>query len=238
MNLKSTGLLIMAMIIAGSCKKNNSLPSVELKNQEIECSQNNCIVSNYNEKGVLLSTGKVRKENRNFRIDKWKFIKLQYDSIVEYLDVDNRSYVNQFWVINKNKDTVFEKSNFFDYNFQDSVNVNEPARFQFYLNSKFYNISDIEVILAYDPSTLNEDFSNIGLIKTDTFPSLDNDGVPHPEIPEEVPTDRLVDFNLIYETSGKKKIKGALVEYYYKKDSTRIERRLYFEKFIYVKPKE
>lgn len=238
MNLKSTGLLITAMIMVSSCKKNNSTDIVELKNQEIECSQNTCIVSNYNENGVLISSGKVRRENRNFRINKWRFIKLQYDSIVEYLDVNNRSYVNQFWIINRHKDTLFEKSNFFEYNFKDSINVNQPARVQFYLNSKFYNSSDVEVILPYDTDKLNDDFSNISKIRTDTFPSLDNEGIPHPEISEEVPTDRLVDFNLIYETPENKKIKGALVEYYYNKDSTRIERRLYFEKFIYVKPKE
>ena len=238
MNLKSTGLLITAMIMVVSCKKNNSTDIVELKHQEIECSQNTCIVSNYNEQGDLISTGKVRKENRKFRINKWRFIKPQYDSIVEYLDVDNRSYVNQFWIINKHKDTLYERSNFFEYNFKDSINVDQPARFQFYLNSKFYNSSDVEVILPYDTDKLNDDFSNISKIRTDTFPSLDNDGIPHPEIPEEVPTDRLVDFILTYETPGNKKIRGALIEYYYNEDSIRIERRLYFDKSIYVKPIE
>ena len=125
-----------------------------------------------------------------------------------------------------------------EYNLKDSINVNQPARVQFYLNSKFYNSSDVEVILPYDTDKLNDDFSNISKIRTDTFPSLDNDGIAHPEISEEVPTDRLVDFILIYETPGNKKIKGTLVEYYYNKDSTRIERRLFFDKSIYVKPKE
>ncbi len=239
MDVKVIRLLTICMILMVSCEKNKkSTDDIGLEKQKIECSRNTCVVSNYNKEGILISRGQVKKDNQNFRIKKWRFIESKYDSIVEYMNIDNRSYVNQFWIINKNKDTLFEKSNFFEYKFKDTVDVGKPARFQFYLNSKFYYNSDIAVILPYDDDKLNNDFSNISKIKTDTFPSLDNDGIPHPEIPKEVPVDRIADFNLIYESPGNKKIRGALVEYYYKKDSTRIERRLYFDKSIYVKPKE
>ena len=84
---------------------------------------------------------------------------------------------------------------------------------------------------------LKEDFSNLYQIDNFTLKSLKNDGIPHPEIPEDYPTNHAVEFGLSLEEKGKRRIRGVLVEYEIREiegESKKVERRLFFETDIIV----
>lgn len=182
--------------------------------------------------------GSIVKNNLDYRIGKWHFYNdSETDSIVEYINVNNEPYVNQIWILDKkSKDTVKNKGNFYEIYTKDTIYTIDTLRIRFYLYLPNISYdSDIEVIMPKNDKELKDDFSNIYEVEKDTFYSLKNDGIPHPEIPEEVPVNHNVNFGLIYNEPGKKRIRGYLAEYVEKKNGERIERRLYFDKNIYVK---
>jgi antitoxin component YwqK of YwqJK toxin-antitoxin module len=176
-------------------------------------------------------------ENNKFRrAGKWTFYKKMYDSVVEYVDFNSDAYVNQVWLISKSGDTIRTKGNSYKILCNDTVRVNEILRFRITLEEPFYsNHSDIHALIPKKDRTVKDNFENIYTTPLDTFPSLKNDGIPHPEIPKYVLTNHVVEFGMQYETLGKKRIRGVLVEYYKENATRRIERRLFFEKEIFVK---
>lgn len=194
----------------------------------------------FDEEGNKFAEGKIVKKNIDFRIGQWKFFnRPNADSIVEYFNVDNKSYTNQIWILDKNsKDTLYDRGNFYYIFNKDTISINDTLKYRFYLYQPFYSYnSEMEVIIPEDSKKLKEDFSNFHEIEKDTFYSLKNDGIPHPEIPEEVPKNHNVNFGVIYTKPGEKRIRGYIAEYIYKinnRDSTRIERRLYFDKRINI----
>lgn len=202
---------------------------------------NTCI--NYDKNEKKISTGTNSNKNFNLRIGKWSFLnKKGYDSIVEYKNINNESFANQIWIKNNvSNDTLLGRGNFFKVYIKDTIKVNEILRVRFYLQQPFYNYSsDIEVILPSIDDDLKEYFSNFYEIKKDTFFSLKNDKIPHPEIPKTVPINHYVEFGMKFKKRGNKNIRGILTEYIYKKDlkdkkSKRIERRLFFDEKIFVK---
>src|SRR5690606_25579696 len=117
--------------------------------------------------------------------------------------VDGKSYTNQIWLINPKGDTLESRGNYFYFNAKDTVLVNEVIRLNFYL-FRLYNSysSNVEVILPVNDEDLKNDFSNLFEIERDTFPSLKNDQIPHPEISKDAPTNHLVEFGLIYSEPG------------------------------------
>lgn len=90
---------------------------------------------------------------------------------------------------------------------------------------------------------MKDDFSNIFHIERDTFASLKNDKIPHPEVPSEIPMNHYIDFGLDYDKPGEKRVRGVIIEYHYDyldnvkyPDSLyRIERRLFFDETFYIK---
>jgi len=195
----------------------------------------------FTKEGVKKGSGKIFDNKKSYRIDKWIFNKRNKDSVVQYKIYDSKTYVNQIWLIDKiKKDTISHLSNYYKLDIQDTVIANEVLRVKLALIEPFYNYnSDIEVILPVNDKELSFDFSNIKEIKKDTFPSLQNDEIPHPEIPDWVPQNHIVEFGLIYEKSGSHLIRGVLTEYVLdttSMDNNRLERRLLFEKEIFVKP--
>lgn len=222
-------------------------PPFNGKIQEIRIWDKNYSLSqNFDTEGSIISKGSFVNSNPRQRIGKWTFYSKNYDSIVEYIIVNEKSYTNQIWVINPKGDTLEAKGNYFYFSLKDTVLVGEVVRVSFYLAtpSNSYN-SNLEVVLPSQDKNLAKDYSNLLNIERDTFPSLRNDLIPHPEIPKDVPTNHLVVFGLEYSTPGVKRIRGALIEYS-DRDSNdlnlpdslnRLERRLYFDKSIYVKEK-
>jgi len=179
--------------------------------------------------------------NDKDRIGKWKYYKKDYDSIVEYKYVNIKNtpitYVNQIWTISKKGDTIPYKSNYFSFykGGKDTIKTGEILKINLMLvEPKFSYDSDIEVILPLNAKELKDDFSNFYDIKLDTFKSLKNDGISNIGIPKNVPINQIVEFGIQYETLGKKRIRGILVEYFKDTAESRIERRLFFDKTITV----
>jgi hypothetical protein len=164
--------------------------------------------------GIKSSVGKVSNEDLNKRVDKWRYTKLDRDSIVEYFPIGKRSLANQIYVVTKGQDTLLKHSNFIKIIHPKIVKVDRPFRVKLILAAPYlsYN-SDVKVIVPIVDSDLREDFSNINEIERDIFNSLKNDGFSNQGIPDDVPLNQIVEFNQIYSSSGIKRIRGALVEY-------------------------
>ncbi|PKO99293.1 MAG: hypothetical protein CVU03_02395 [Bacteroidetes bacterium HGW-Bacteroidetes-2] len=194
----------------------------------------------YKEDGTKRAEGNIVRNNLDYRIGNWQ----QYggektDSIVEYINMNNKSYINQVWVLNKKtKDTIRNKGNYYYIFNKDTISVNDTLEYRFYLFQPYFSYdSDMLVVMPENDNDLKEDFSNIDDIKKNTFYSLKNDGIPHPEIPKEVPKNHNANFGIIYKKPGEERIRGYISEYVKdKKDTTkRMERILFFDETIYVK---
>lgn len=190
----------------------------------------------YNESEGLILEGKSL--NEEYREGKWVYYDRDYDSIVEYKNINSTTYSNQVWVIDKNKDTLGIKSNYFSIYCagKDTIPLNDTFKLSIMLVEPYYNYdSEMEVLIPKIDRELKDDFSNLEEIKLDTLKSLKNDGISNVGIPENVPINHIVEFGLQFEEPGKKKIRGVIVEYFVEDSGMRIERRLFFEKEIVIR---
>jgi hypothetical protein len=187
----------------------------------VSCKSEN---KNYLENNYVDRTGKV-----TFNVA----TKIVEDSIVEYLKIDGKEYANQIWLINKQKDTI--GGNYYQTIINDTTALGEVTRLRFYLEEPSISYeSDMYILLPFDDTELNEDYSNFFEIKLDTFPSLINDGIPHPELSKlDFPFHHISEFALDYQTAGKKRVRGAVVERG-KLNGKGYERRLYFDENLYI----
>ncbi|PNQ73958.1 hypothetical protein C1T31_06450 [Hanstruepera neustonica] len=155
------------------------------------------------------------------------------DSIVEYINVNGEEYVNQIWVVNKKNDTI--GGNYFEAIFKDTTQLGEVTEFRFILEPRISYNSDMYILLPTYDEELKDDFSNLFEIELDTFYSLKNDKIPHPELTElDLPLNLIVHFGLIYEESGSKRVRGVIIERN-KLNNKNFGRRLFFDKSLYVK---
>lgn len=201
----------------------------------------------YDEFNNKIAEGYSLKNDKDYRIGKWIFYEnsLERDSIVEYINVDKNPYVNQVWILNSiTGDTIRNKGNFFHIYMRDTVSLGEILHIRCYLYLPYYSYnSEMEVVLPKNDDELENDFSNFDKIEKEIFYSLKNDDIPHMNIPNSVPKNHYADFGLKYKNVGEKRIRGAIVEYINVNiktknglDSiTRLERRLFFDRKIYVK---
>ncbi len=166
---------------------------------------------------------------KTFKVDD-KNIK---DSIVEYIKIDGDEYANQIWLINESNDTI--GGNYFNSYIKDTIKLGEITRLRFVLTKPTIDWnSEMFVLLPYDDDELNSDFSNLREIKLDTFHSLKNDGIPHPELNGlDFPLNHITEFGLDFANSGKKRIRGIVVERG-EKYNQKYERRLFFDESIYI----
>lgn len=225
-------------IIYYSSPYNENIKEVRVWDEKLSLSKN------FDKDGRIMAEGYFIGLNPMKRIGNWTFYSKDHDSIVEYVQVEGKSYTNQNWLINAKGDTLETRGNYFYFSIKDTISVDEEVRLSFYLSnpSNSYK-SNLEVVLPSRDNDLFKDFSNFLDIERDTFPSLKNDQIPHPEIPNDVPLNHLVVFGLIYSEPGVKRIRGALIEYSDRNSNditlpdsiNRLERRLYFDKSIYVK---
>ena len=203
---------------------------------------------NYNKDGTKQNEGEVLSGDDKFRIGYWNFYKDNVvDSIVEYVNVGNRPYTNQIFLLDSNGDTLKTKGNYYKITYKDTIELGEIARIRFELYQPYYSYStDSKVVLPVYDSDLKEDYSNFLEVERDTFYSLKNDGIPHPEVPKEVLQNQVIEFGIDCRHTGDQRIRGVLIECLerYKsgvqvKDSLQIiERRLFFDETFYIKEKE
>lgn len=205
----------------------------------------------YNLNGQKIAEGNIVDYDAGQRTGKWGFYKKNTDSIVEYVKINNSPYVNQIWVIDKKtKDTIKNSGNYYYIFLQDTIlltdtpstlSIADTIKLRFYLYAPYYHYhSEMLIIMPENESELKEDFSNFYEIERDTFYSLKNDGISHPEIPKAVPKNHNANFGIIYNKPGKKRIRGYIAEYIGTKGKNedsinREERRLYFDKTVYIK---
>lgn len=109
----------------------------------------------------------------SLKIGKWKI----YDEdgnpidIREYLLIDNKSYLNQRWVLNTAGDTI--GGNFYLLKKKDTIDFGSKNRFHFLLKQPlFSNDSQAFVLLPKEGQDLKEDFSNQYDIVWDTIYSI------------------------------------------------------------------
>ncbi|WP_298782746.1 hypothetical protein [uncultured Polaribacter sp.] len=155
------------------------------------------------------------------------------DSIVEYINIDGKEYANQIWIVDKKNDTI--GGNYFDTFIMDTTKLGKVTKLQFTLTKPTIKWeSDMFVVLP-DEEKLKEDFSNLSEIKLDTFHSLKNDGISNDKLLNlDLPLNHISEFGIEYSTPGKKRIRGLIVERG-KVKGKGYERRLFFDKTVYVK---
>lgn len=201
-------------------------------------------VISFDENKTKMGEGNITKDGK--KIGKWTYFKKDTTLVTENVIVDDSLYENQYWTIDKSGDTLWEESNdyllFLD---KKDLTVKDTLRIRVVLDHYYLNsLSDIKVLLFNGKDTLKHNFYNLKNVEIDTFPSLKNDGIPHPEVPDYVPQNHVVEFGLMFESPGADKIKGVLREYakaYLKDNPDSIvthKRDLFFEREIFVSDEE
>tara|TARA_R110002012_G_scaffold320721_1_gene545204 strand:+ start:68 stop:670 length:603 start_codon:yes stop_codon:yes gene_type:complete len=154
------------------------------------------------------------------------------DSIVEYLEINGKEYANQIWLTDYNDQYI--GGNYFEAFIKDTTKLGEVTRLRFWLEPTISYESEMYVLLPIDDDKLENDFSNLFELKLDTFPSLKNDGIPHPELTDlNLHLNYITEFGLEYEESGKKRVRGVIIERG-KLNEKGYERRLFFDKTFYI----
>ena len=166
---------------------------------------------NYFNNGNIKSDGHFVK-NENFKIGKWKFYSINgyKESVMEYLNIRDKSYLNQTWVFDKKGDTLFgNKGHFYETNVSDTLLLGKANRIHFFLKEPFFSSeSDVFVLLPKDEETLKDYFQNENTIEWD---SIENIASRYKKVEYE-------DYNLnvVFDIQpigvGEKKLRGIIME--------------------------
>lgn len=176
-------------------------------------------------------------------IGNWKYFDSieNLQSIREYKNITNRSYLNQEWSFNKNGDTLFYPSHYFDIiKAQDTFALNYPFKAAVIIGLPIFKEKKPEIYVVVPKSgyNFNKDFSNEKEIELDTFYNLTKDIKNQKWFPND--DFRLtVAFGKKFKEVGNHVVRGYIVEYYEQEpDSMGVikeEHKKYFEIPIYVK---
>lgn len=203
---------------------------------------NNIKEVNFNIGGQIESEGYLVQDS--LRIGKWVF----YDEnnmkrIREYKMINGESYTNQEWFVDNSGDTL-NYGNFFSiiYN-KDTVLVGEPVKAIAYLDVPLFKDKKSEIVVAVSAkgsADFKEDFSNMGTVDAKIFDNLKKDSKNQRFFHGYKDNfEHTVAFGKTFPTAGKKVLRGYILEYYRhfsENDSIkREERKMFFEKEIYVK---
>jgi hypothetical protein len=212
--------------------------------------------------GILFKKGKQYKDNQDFGI--WNL----YDKnsclreIREWFVIDGKSQINRVWFLNTKSDTIAwrKEDNIFaqkefrndtldfrntTYNTFKFITNDTIKNSEFYLafatcgspELREYN-SKVKIIVD-NTNTLKKDFSNAKSIKLDTFYYAKIDKIHKAQFPG-YDLEKVVAFSGKFKKTGKKTIRGYLIEYtdqypIEKNKKVKAEVKTYFEKTIYVK---
>ena len=173
------------------------------------------------------------------------------------------SVFNQGWWYNKAGDTMYygnnkfniykqkefesesqgeKTSRFFRFDFipkGDTLSIAEPIRVLAEDGAPVWAKGESYVVLAKEKFNYNNDFSNEKKVKADTFWCLEKDKLNRKNFPT-ADFKRTVAFGRWFDTPGKKILRGYIGEFYKRKptpndSAVKYERRVFFEKIIYVK---
>ncbi|AWG24970.1 hypothetical protein [Flavobacterium kingsejongi] len=220
-------------------------------------------ISYYYKNGQVYKTGNQDYKNRKFGI--WdRYTREGYLSEKrEYFIIKDDYLLNRQWYFSKNGDTLWYAGRFNRYEqkefandtlnsrnssmieisfySKDTLKINEPFAASIICNSPLMREknSQIIVILGEEKNNFAKNFSNEKRVKTDTFYNLNRDKQNRINFPN-ANFNYVVVFGRWFDTPGKKIIRGYMLEYFTdepinKNDVRRGERRVYFEKEIYVK---
>ena len=211
------------------------------------------------------SVFKKGKQNKNGqKIGKWEL----YDQtsklreIREYFCIKGKSEINRNWYLNKREDTIaYNKENNiysqkefindtlghrntsydkFTFLTKDTISISDYYLAYAYCGSPLLREYDSKIkVIVDNTNTLNKDFSNIDLVKLDTFQYAKIDTIHKADFGN-YDLNKVAAFSGRFDTTGKKTIRGLMIEYTYDfitKDSTKAyaESQTYFEKEIFVK---
>ena len=217
----------------------------------------------YYKNGNVFKTGK--QTFKGLKFDDWdRYTREGKKSDVrEYFIVKDESIINRRFYFNRKGDTTWYGRKFntydqiefkndttesrnsimipFDFYQGDTINLNEPFAASVRCNSPLgreYN-SQIMMFLAKESANFNKDFSNENEVKLDTFLNLNFDKTNVENFPEGTNKNYVVAFGRWFKTPGNKIIRGFMKEYWTlsdkNNDTLKAERKVYFEKNIYVK---
>ncbi len=219
----------------------------------------NGTIEKYYDNGMLFLRGRLNNENQ--RAGEWSFFTKEgkLSETREYYIINKEPYLNQNIYFSKNDEywTTIKEYNFNVYNQKDfyndtlnytksyfaefdlgkdTININEPWRAVSYYYTPIYKDKNSEVIIVMGrtENNFNADFSNFPEVEKDTFYSLKKDVGNQRYFPDDDPNSTVV-FGTWFKTPGKKILRGYLSEYY-KDSKKRIqEKRIFFEKNLFVK---
>lgn len=188
------------------------------------------------ENGRLKREGKLLKDN--FRIGKWNLYSPEnYKSeIIEYFDINNQSYNNQTWKLNREGDTIAGGNFYRLLHFRDTVIYNQPSRTHFLLKQRVLE-GELLVCLPKKGESLKPDFSNEYEISWDTINNIFREFKNAPKY-EKAKYD--VIFGLISDSRGINTLRGYLLERQDVRHSDTLDfitRKIYFDIPYYVKEK-
>ncbi len=185
------------------------------------------------ESGKLMREGKLLRDN--FRIGKWNLYSPEdYKSeIIEYFNINNESYRNQTWKLNRKGDTILGGNFYRLLHFQDTVRYNQPSRTHFLLKQRLLE-GELFVCLPKKGMDVKPDFSNENNITWDTINNIFREYKNESKY-ENAKYD--VIFGLVSDKKGSNVLRGFLLE----KEDVRhsdtldfITRKIYFEIPYYV----
>lgn len=192
----------------------------------------------YNVLGHKESEGYIVK---NRPLGKWVFYNEDnlIKNIREYKRINGSDYINQEWYLNQNEDTIYEQSYFFEIVSKDTFFIKEDFKAALILKVPFYknNDSEIEVVVASPESKYDfkADFSNVKNVRKKSFYNLSKD-VKNQKWFSGINGNfkHIAAFGKKINHTGNQIIRGYILEY--TNDSiNRKERKMYFEKTIFVK---
>ena len=267
-NKKKTVLNLIILFLFFSCNKKDE--DIEYYQQSKNKYKVSYHFDNYDSIVYFYRNGKIFKTGKQYKntnlFGKWNYYNIDgfLSENREFFIIGNDYILNQIWYYNKKGDTIFYPNKKFnaykqkefesDIAFDSSIFIRilcHPKKDTIKLFEKISvdiedatpfwakNGSECYVILAKEKYNFNSNFSNINEAKFDTIHNLysikSNRG-------QKNATDlkHTIGFNISFKTTGKKVLRGYMMEYWKRKptidDSIKYRaRKVYFEKIIYVK---
>lgn len=206
----------------------------------------NIYLNDYIEHIEFYSNGQVRQKGKlssdSLKFEFWdvynkKGVRVQTS---EYININGLEHINRDYRFDAKGDTLLSIGNFYKLIVtRDTLDINEITRLYFYIQEPLFSYdSKLVLYKQKNKELVLSDFSKIHEIELDTIQSLKYDGIDHNELSFDSGLNRMILFEIGYQTKGLKNIKGYISEYKYTDvlDSLKYEeRRLYFDKNIYVK---
>lgn len=183
--IKTIIIILFSLFIFNSCQKGNDNNVVEISTNEQQL------------KGI--------KMYNFYRNDG------SLEKTLEYINLCGKQYLNQGFYFNKSKDTLFDKSNFYELNVEKhTLNINETSKITIKYEPLLKN-SVSGLLLSKD--NIDIDFCNLKNSKLDTIFFVDNK----------------IEFYQSFKNKGKKILGGFILEV-----DKNLNNKIYDERKVYL----